>query len=991
MKHFKRFFVYLIFTFLSLQTFAGEMLYPRKVFAVNTNFFTILFPDSCKQTAKVIYEKADDFYLIAKKTMDLQEDFHTTVVISPDSEEISVKFSTSPISQIVIFDGESDDFSYSAIDIILSKFNHEITKAVALKSGRIEIIRTLRIPSSFIEGLANINQKQNFEINLENHKNQQLILLAKLENKIPSFFQSTAFRDIYPYNELEIAFATEFFRFLIQKFGFIKFIEFLDKCSDLNPKPTSFIFKSVFGSFPTKLWKQFTSSITLPKDYEKMEEIEKLTNQVLKFEEEGFCDDIVNTKYGIVWFDSVRKEIDLLNTKKNTQFRKMLFLASDVTKISSSPDGRYLLVSYKNSFIRKDFIKHYTKIYDLQKRKFLPNQYDLSEASFILLDNDEFGIVGVAQKDEINQIQIFPFITTKMEILRPLYTKKFLENENAFSPVYAGKNNIFYLVTQNKGENKIIKYNYKTQQINTFSIQNEQTKIAIQNIRYDFLTNSINHNYFFEYFINEQTIFQRMGFFECDNEFTIKNVVLQNTDIYGGVNSPLLLDDEFYFSSKRIVNHKIKTIKKSDLPFKNATIIQDDFLETDFINSSLQNDYFDTQKIDFFDESILRKYNPFKYMIGGSVRPLFAISSLDFPEPVSLNPSLGFTFTTKTDPFDNTKIRLSASYLTPELSFDLLKSDPNINFYERLKQNSVSNKNHVAALVLENSSTPVDIVGGILFRCNNNGEYDFEGKIGGKINIPLFMNFRILTISLYEAFKVSTDFYDSSKMNKNPSLTNWPIFFDSYYTTSSQIVIKYSDVHQHGISKYEQRGIVFGGKLYSLIDENYSPKKETDDSYNGTLSSFGLFASIAFPRLSPFKMKNSFIFSLPSKIEFEFFNTLGTAFRIKTETLLIGSEFQNGNGPLLLFFSRLGIKAGYDLKFIYQTDSSLLPRLTDGIEISRFFHNSIFQDIIYLTFDTDFIIPLGFLSDKQFNLKLTAEFFLQKKNYNISLNFKTLF
>ena len=107
--------------------------------------------------------------------------------------------------------------------------------------------------------------------------------------------------------------------------------------------------------------------------------------------------------------------------------------------------------------------------------------------------------------------------------------------------------------------------------------------------------------------------------------------------------------------------------------------------------------------------------------------------------------------------------------------------------------------------------------------------------------------------------------------------------------------------------------------------------------------------------------------------------------------LLLGNEIQNGIPVLYLFFSRAGLKAGYDFRLDYDTTQVLLPDIRRENYFYDIFAESYVQDSFYLLLNTDFLIPVGKLSEVQFMLNAKAEFFPRTQGFKFAFDIKASF
>ena len=110
---------------------------PRKVYVVQTKYFDILFPQESKVTADFLVNHADDLFEKAKQSCGLKNDFRMPVVISPDSDTLSVTYTPSPYNRIVIFDSVPADKQTYYDDGFWGFF---ITKFIRRWLGQLEVL-----------------------------------------------------------------------------------------------------------------------------------------------------------------------------------------------------------------------------------------------------------------------------------------------------------------------------------------------------------------------------------------------------------------------------------------------------------------------------------------------------------------------------------------------------------------------------------------------------------------------------------------------------------------------------------------------------------------------------------------------------------------------------------------------------------------------------------------------------------------------------------
>ena len=81
---------------------------PRKMFLIKTEHFDIIYSNESEETALMLVENADRLYKEAAKTLNSENKLRMPVIISPDSDVLSVDYTSSPYNRIIIFDSPAD-------------------------------------------------------------------------------------------------------------------------------------------------------------------------------------------------------------------------------------------------------------------------------------------------------------------------------------------------------------------------------------------------------------------------------------------------------------------------------------------------------------------------------------------------------------------------------------------------------------------------------------------------------------------------------------------------------------------------------------------------------------------------------------------------------------------------------------------------------------------------------------------------------------------
>lgn len=1053
---------------------------PYKVFVLKTEHFDIIFPQKSRSLAEFLGNEVDSLYAKASDVLNSSVNIRMPIVISPDSDEMSVTYTPYPYNRIIIFDAPPLTNSVNDEPVVLSKLYKEIFKAV-LQSTRSKFntfiantiggnsyqpVSQLNMPFSFIEGICflsenfyanekklseisgefeaegtifqeeNINLQESF-FRLNDTESLQVLVQAKIENKFPNSFQVRISNDIYPYDKVNLAAATGFAAYLLQSRGIEKYTQLWQESGKLNLFFTDGVFLNVYKESLKNLWQEFYDAVPLPEDLEQMKKLEENATEFLQGSSEGLYRNVVFSDYGIIWYDEIKHEVDIFNDFDNFEnpfaMRNLLFLANDIDKLSLSTDSRYLTVSFKEIKNRDEFKIKVCWIYDLQEHCFLKQKFNL-EAAALFVSSDKnlnnfnnlsnlnyqdekvFYIAGINIEEKKHTLQVFSFFNDDKEG-NLIYERDFLQNEIPQSVTFSPDGKLCILISQNYSQ-KIRIFDFMNNEEQDYALEfvndgeNETNNIKVLNLRTAKTSVSKVSNmnddfvYMFDYYLQDSVSFVRTGIIKIDENGGPKHLYFMNEDLIGGMYDSCLHDNKIYFSSHKTSNDELKYIEKNEISFIEGNIV---LLELEIYE---QEEVVSQKKEE-------RRYNPAKYLFPFSVMPMLPVKEVSVEDGAILWPGVGATFVSQADPFENTQLMFSAGWTFAKLNFEAFLNPSKDYENDRKVDELLEKKDKSAALFIKNSSTPVDISFGNIFRFNLDGEYLFKGIIGTSWQIPLGMNFSNMKIGIESEFTASTDYYDSNLIYQNQSLSGWPSFSSSYELFKAIVTTEYSNIHQYGLSVYEKRGFSLALRMYSIWDvhqtriltkymeeqnelikingENYhlteAQLKEAVDARMLAISqiNLGISAKIEIPRLTPLKITNGWVLSLPASITARFFYENGTAISINPEILLIGNEIHNGFSLLQLYFGRVGLKAGYNLNFKYDTSKVLKPDIRRENYMGEILANTYLDESFYLLLNIDFTTSLGFSTSSMFSLENKIAYYPRSNGFLYSFSFVARF
>ncbi len=1004
------FLTFLLFLFGGLghkctKLFCGEMVIPRTVYVVSTQYFDFLFPQENEGTVKLLAAQADDIYLKAKETFNCNSNFRTIVVLSPDSDTLSVKYTASPYNRIVIFDavGRIDTGSY--VSGLLDLFAHEVGRAVSqsVRSKPMDFVAKyflgdafqpvglFNVPYSFLEGAVYAQDQESMAGILYDNWNLELLMQAKLEGKFPSLMQVSGAYDIHPVNKIDYIAAAAFYAYIQQMWGLEKFGEYWQECGKLNLfKLEKGIFRLVYERELSEVWQDFIDAIPLPQNMtdSTQDGQELFTHNFLKPDFDSNYKFIVSTNYGLVWYDELKEEVDISGFYDYQSIKQLLFLANNITNLTVSPDGRFLVVSHVQGGIREKFESDLVRIYDLKERKFLSEKYDMRDGSIVRLEDGRFAVAGnfvdngysnliIYESPELNKLIGFEDSQPNL-----VYSRSFESSITPYSPVALGKNHFACLLSRNNEWYIMVSDIVAGSPLNDMNDEDFYTislsggnaivpeVLKIRNLRYaDYVEVSGKKSdrdksfcLLFDFVLQNEISFVRTGWlFFDENSIPLRSLVA-SCDYYGGMNCGAMFNCNLYYSSQKFDYSELKYINLNDLPLEEAKI---NYCAESFSGPSEQQ----REAISF------TKYSPWKYMRKGSFTFFMPVRDITLEEGIISEPGLGLVFETQSDPFTNNELLLSAAKGFLPLDFEKLFNAQKKDKQELKAQKIELSKDAAFAVYFKNTSTPADITAAGTFKFNEDGEYTFSSFADILFSFPLAMTFRRMTFDVSLAFTASTSYWDSSQTETYPNLSKWPSFSKAYRRWESRAGIQYSNIHQYGRSPMKKIGIAAGAKITSSWEWG---------KWNPFQITTGFYGTGEIPYLMPVQNYKNIILCLPTTVHAELFYTNGKAVDAYAQLLLSGMEIQNGFWRL--YFPRVGLYAGYDIALEYDTQKVRLPDLRHPERFYDVFGRCTLNDSVYLKVDFGLTPVVGKFTKVQFQSALRIEKYLRNDEWKLKFD-----
>jgi len=1002
----KRICVFCSLLILGFQLFGtGLLAYPRKINLLKTQHFDILYADQSSTLAAYIAENAEKYFIQAQYELETENSFRMPVVISPDSDKLSVSYSFYPYNRLIVFDGVPALEQLGYEDSLGSMLYREIFLAVAqskmsplnqfihdrIAGDKYLPVSLFNLPANFVDGYGYLVQSEYDYSQLNDGYYLQLLAEAKLEGEFPTWFQMFAKRDTYPGDVLSLAAGTAFTAYLIQSRGIDKYIEFWEECGYVHPFFAAGIIRKVYGTKIPDLWKEFEQSIPLP---ENLETLKALEEDVVKLFEnyESIYESLVYSDSGIIWYDELRHEVAYYDSTQKEllpiiEKQKKLFAAEGVEKLSVSPDGQYLLISFTQTKKDGKLHKNLSWIYNLKTKTFLEDTYKLRDAAFVKLENGQVCVAGVNVEDKNAKLQIYSSINFGAESNELIFEKSFPRNVIPFSPVYAGNGKIMYLEMENK-DSAVCLVDVITKEESKFYITDlEGRQLRIKNLTYQNVGDQSNEQelYAFQYSVASENPLVRTGSFVLDQNM-VAAVSLQGVDVSGGVHNPVFNDDKIIFASRRLYHDELEILPSQKLEFQPGAVVVAE-------EKPVQNQYKLFEEYEDFDfsEYDISKYSLLTYWHRFSAIPFIPIKNISFEDGADSSIGLGAIVKLVPDPFANNKLTISGAWSFLNLDFVWMMNAPKDEEKIINQTSQVISKDKTFAFFYENTSTPVTIEAGSLYRFNLQGGYDFEALSGVSWTVPLGFTFNEMEFDVYGNYKASTDYYDANLSEVYESKTGFPTFENAYETASVTANIRFKNIHQFGSSSFEQKGFSAGVKVYSIWDIYKYRIRQESEPYVSQLF-LGVNGSVAVPKIIPLKPnKEGWILGLPTVASIEVADKAGEVLKTNVEMLLVGKEVQNGFPYVNFYCNRLGLKAGYDFALKYDTGNIKLPDFRRFDYMYDIFSHSNGSHSLYVLFNLDFLFPIGPLSQRVISSAFKTTYYPGTNGYTFNLDFTVRF
>lgn len=411
---FRKFFLTFCFLFLFLPVYSlGGVLTGSSspLHVIRTEFFDIIFPVECRESAQKIAAVCDDYYLEITQILETEADRRFPVTITRSVEALNAYYAAVPYNRIVLYDTLPEESLDMYENTIQKIFYHELTHAVTYnmrdekykKSIRYKIASFigdafnppfpwLTITTFWAEGATVSFESKGKGGRLNDPFSTQLANQSVIEGHFPSWRDVTGSRDTYPGGTDAYIFGAMFASYLQETYGMSKYADFWKNAGTNCPLSLiAGVFKKTYGFKISDAWNDFEKTLYIDADEKNAELLSKKKSRVTAMDSyfDKECSELK-----IAYFDSLSSSVRLLtiNSDGKVKKNKKLLAITGISRLAFSSDGKKLALS--RTISRKNS-KCVLAEYDIKKGKYKENSLNGLKDGYLRLSNGKEELVGV--------------------------------------------------------------------------------------------------------------------------------------------------------------------------------------------------------------------------------------------------------------------------------------------------------------------------------------------------------------------------------------------------------------------------------------------------------------------------------------------------------------------------------------------------------------------------------------------------------------------
>lgn len=640
---------------------------------IQTEYFDIIFPVECRESAEKISSVCDDYYLEITKLLETEPYQRFPVTITRSVEQLNAYYSTLPYNRIVLYDTLPEKNLDMYENTIQKIFYHELTHAVTynmldekyLKSKRYKLASFmglafspawLTVTTFWAEGATVSFESRGAGGRLNDPFSTQLANQSVIEKHFPSWRDVTGARDTFPGGNDAYILGAMFASYLQETYGMSKYADFWKTAGSYCPLSfVAGVFKKTYGLKITDAWNEFEKTLEIEAGEKKAELLSKKKSRVTAMDSYF---DRESRELKIAYFDTPSSSLRMLTIASDGKVKKnkKLLAITGISRVAFSPDGKKLALS--RTIDRKNY-KCVLAEYDIKKGRYKENSLSGLRDGYIRLLNgkEELASVRIEGAEADGNAAVL------------------LENEEIpFTPI-AIDNNLYGAVIKDglkwklrlfAERNVFCEYDFSK----IAGLENERNLIVHNLHLVPCDSASIVLSFTWAELGKGGKMLSRAGFVKIDRDSKKANVFLQKQNGFAGmidIVSPDFSADSKSFTIYAIAAEydknplyrfdmkiddfetvKIKTLGAEEIPLP----------RTDF--NSIHEKTVDTDAADKNYSEI--SYNPFRYYKKGIFVPLIGqVPVYNHEFEVDINTIFGLTFIS-TNPWGDRQVVFAAGY-----------------------------------------------------------------------------------------------------------------------------------------------------------------------------------------------------------------------------------------------------------------------------------------------------------------------------------------
>ena len=815
----KNFWICSILIFLlcaQLSAHSGMFWGEKKLRVAKTQWFDIIYPKRCEQSAAILYEKADTVYEEVAGQYGLEPSFRMPVVITPTVESFNAFWAAIPYNHIAIYDTSVSGSSELAVfsETLLSTFRHELTHAVTynMKNGFWRGVGKVlgdcvapgmvSVTTGMAEGATVTSESAGGEGRLNDEYAKHYVKQAKIEGVFPSYHDVSGAADNSP-GGAPYFFNGAFHYWLQDKYGMEPYAEFWYRVVNGKNLTVSGAFKKSFGIKLKEAWKQFVQDYEVPQ----LEANPVKAGTAFDFFEPELSDysnlnnagslysSLTSAGGKLVWLDKFGWRVFDENG--------YLFAQRGITGVRLSNDGRFLALSYITDNAAGD--KARVRLYDFETKRFFSIK-DKGLKDAVVLNDGCGGLYLVAQKYIAQQFSIIVYrLLTDAEGRRITATEPYTEI------ILGSETNPYEFTDLGNGSFAFLK---KTQQNYSLCIMTADGTVlkeygfpqgmAVRSLSFDG-NNSDGGSFYFSY--AQKGTLPRLGKLEAGQLF------LSTQDISGGVFEPVVWNNQIVYIGEFLRQNRILCLKDDSFldgtPLETVVTVNNKMSAPSELPATSEN-------------SIPSKtYNPFPYFTHGIFMPLSTYQSQYFGTKAAYASHM----------YD---FMIGATYITSNPwsngTADLITLTGGYNPFSNAFGTSLT-INKGTATPLFNSETALK------------SEFTSEGWQHGGIVSAISSSIETGRVSTIIITNNATLLFNSKKQ----------------FSVSDTFKIQFSTIRKAGPGRFERTGFSVAAGVGRRYDAPLSaPADKVLD-----LSAVSVALKVCIPHILPFESKYGYTYNLP--------------------------------------------------------------------------------------------------------------------------------